>query len=76
MIGALEDHGTSLMAKKRALIRQHSHYQTLISQRSGTDGKSCVCACVCERERVCVCVRERERVCVCERESVCACVCV
>ncbi|KAF4099999.1 MAX gene-associated protein [Onychostoma macrolepis] len=37
MIGALEDHSTSLMAKKRALIRQHSHYQTLISQRSGTD---------------------------------------
>ncbi len=50
MIGALEDHGTSLMAKKRALIRQHSHYQTLISRRSGTDGKSCVCV----RESVCV----------------------
>ncbi|XP_016428507.1 MAX gene-associated protein isoform X2 [Sinocyclocheilus rhinocerous] len=37
MIGALEEHSTSLMAKKRALIRQHSHYQTLISQRSGAD---------------------------------------
>ncbi len=40
MIGALEDHSIALMAKKRALIRQHSHYQTLISQRSGRDGKS------------------------------------
>ncbi|XP_042611843.1 uncharacterized protein LOC109058821 [Cyprinus carpio] len=37
MIGALEEHNTSLMARKRALIRQHSHYQTLISQRSGAD---------------------------------------
>ncbi|XP_077096335.1 uncharacterized protein mgab isoform X2 [Siphateles boraxobius] len=34
VVGALEDHGRSLMAQKRALIQQHSHYQTLISQRS------------------------------------------
>lgn len=40
MIGSLEQHGTSLMAKKRILIRQYSHYQTLISQRSGANGKS------------------------------------
>ncbi|XP_050993830.1 MAX gene-associated protein [Labeo rohita] len=37
MIGSLEQHGTSLMAKKRILIRQYSHYQTLISQRSGAN---------------------------------------
>ncbi|XP_039546159.1 MAX gene-associated protein isoform X2 [Pimephales promelas] len=34
VVGALEDHGRSLMAQKRALIQQHSHYQTLISQCS------------------------------------------
>ncbi|XP_059369582.1 MAX gene-associated protein [Carassius carassius] len=37
MIRALEEHNTSLMARKRALIRQHSHYQSLISQRSAAD---------------------------------------
>ncbi|XP_052443013.1 MAX gene-associated protein isoform X2 [Carassius gibelio] len=37
MIRALEEHNTSLMASKRALIRQHSHYQSLISQRSAAD---------------------------------------
>ncbi|KAL1253579.1 hypothetical protein QQF64_015808 [Cirrhinus molitorella] len=37
MIGVLEQHSTSLMAKKRVLMRQYSHYQTLISQRSGAN---------------------------------------
>ncbi|XP_067274500.1 MAX gene-associated protein isoform X2 [Pseudorasbora parva] len=34
VIGALEDRSGSLMAQKRALVHQHSHYRTLISQHS------------------------------------------
>ncbi|XP_048063910.1 MAX gene-associated protein [Megalobrama amblycephala] len=40
VITALEDRSRSLMAQKRALIQQHSHFQTVMSQRSAAGTES------------------------------------